>query len=652
MATQDYDYNDPGIFFGGPVHYSFLTQCRFEFSVKGTALKYNLANNAGTLTVTVDGGSPTVIDLTPLTPGLNTAASGLSDTTHDYVIVNTGGLYETGTFQATSASPDAHCTRPAGKDGVIHTVAPALTYVQFDAPTQIGTASSYQSIFNQSWGFKGNDGKVYRFRSCYNYFLVYNLLVTSAGNIYVYMAYLAPNGLELLVDDVQSSIIAAPGDTPHWVELFTSTTATAVDTSKTWTDRRSFYHTGDSIALQHESDFTGMGHKISNDLSVGVSAQGSAGGIVPDGTPYPLAYDQVLLSGWSDPDVIAERWGTNNVSGANATSVSTFKTNLKSYLTDIRTNQPDAIILSCVILPRNGVDVSLFNVAKQEAVSELTIAGDDNLFYFDDSAGFDPAIHTEDGLHPNVTGLAILATNREGLWPYSLVDLTPPTLTSATINSAGTTLTLVFSEAVTGVDDAVDAGDFRLSTGQALSGGATADGGITWTMTCALVTALDAPTLRYLDGDGFVADLALNLLAAITAATVTNNSTINVPGAPVLDAITGLEVGSTGILVEPTAPVSNGGSTILTYKFYRKRIGIDSVFKLAKTLAAADLASHWLDTGTATDDVVDYKVTAVNAVGEGAASATREATSQGPHAAGWIATPSGSGLSIGISIGL
>ncbi len=123
----------------------------------------------------------------------------------------------------------------------------------------------------------------------------------------------------------------------------------------------------------------------------------------------------------------------------------------------------------------------------------------------------------------------------------------------------------------------------------------------------------------------------------------------NVPGAPVLDAVTGLEVGGSGILVEPTAPASTGGSAIIFYRFYRKRIGINAAFVLAKTLAAADLASHWLDTGTAVDDVVDYKVTAVNAVGESAASATREATSQGPLTGHEVY---GGGFGIGLTIGM
>jgi hypothetical protein len=69
--------------------------------------------------------------------------------------------------------------------------------------------------------------------------------------------------------------------------------------------------------------------------------------------------------------------------------------------------------------------VSAYVTAKQQAISELTAAGDTNIFFRDDSAGFNPAIHTVDGLHPNATGLALLATNREGLTPYRTI---PPTV--------------------------------------------------------------------------------------------------------------------------------------------------------------------------------------------------------------------------------
>lgn len=116
--------------------------------------------------------------------------------------------------------------------------------------------------------------------------------------------------------------------------------------------------------------------------------------------------------------------------------------------------------------------------------------------------------------------------------------------------------------------------------------------------------------------------------AALAALWKTAYEAPSVPTAPVLDAITGLEVGSTGILVEPTAPSSNGGSAIIGYRIYANKNSGGAT--LAGTLAAANLASHYLYTGSVSGDSVAIYVTAYNAIGESAASATRTATSQGP----------------------
>jgi putative flippase GtrA len=100
-------------------------------------------------------------------------------------------------------------------------------------------------------------------------------------------------------------------------------------------------------------------------------------------------------------------------------------------------------------------------------------------------------------------------------------DRTAPTV-SAAIDAAGTTLTLTFSESVTGVS----AADFALSTGQALSNAEGA--GTTWTLTTAQVYDDETPTLVY--SGTAVEDAAGNALAAFSGAAITNNSTVTETG--------------------------------------------------------------------------------------------------------------------------
>jgi hypothetical protein len=99
-------------------------------------------------------------------------------------------------------------------------------------------------------------------------------------------------------------------------------------------------------------------------------------------------------------------------------------------------------------------------------------------------------------------------------------DSTAPTLVSATVDVAGTTLTLVFSEAVTGVATA----DFALSGSHALSN--VGGSGTTWTMTCGQVNQGETLTLNY-TGTA-VKDLANNQMATFSGTAVTNNSTFAV----------------------------------------------------------------------------------------------------------------------------
>ncbi len=107
-------------------------------------------------------------------------------------------------------------------------------------------------------------------------------------------------------------------------------------------------------------------------------------------------------------------------------------------------------------------------------------------------------------------------------------DVTPPTLTSATVNAQGNRLTLVYSEDVEDVDPA----HYSLSTGNTLS--ALGGVGNTWQFTIAspIITDTDVPTLSYTSGAGRTADVAGNLLATIAARAVVNNSLETTPVPP------------------------------------------------------------------------------------------------------------------------
>ncbi len=106
-------------------------------------------------------------------------------------------------------------------------------------------------------------------------------------------------------------------------------------------------------------------------------------------------------------------------------------------------------------------------------------------------------------------------------------DVISPTLASATINAAGTSLTLVFSEAVT----------FTASTGFALTtttpgrtvtyASGTGTNTLVYTISSA-VFSFETATLDYTQPGNGIQDLAHNLLASFSGASVTNNSTQDV----------------------------------------------------------------------------------------------------------------------------
>lgn len=113
-------------------------------------------------------------------------------------------------------------------------------------------------------------------------------------------------------------------------------------------------------------------------------------------------------------------------------------------------------------------------------------------------------------------GVGILPTFSTPDTSAVLVDTTAPTVTSASINNLGTTLTVNFSESVTG------------GTGFTMSGwtlGAASGSGTSRTFSITpAVKPTDAPSLSYAPGN--VQDVATNAMASFTGTHITNDSTV------------------------------------------------------------------------------------------------------------------------------
>jgi fibronectin type 3 domain-containing protein len=110
--------------------------------------------------------------------------------------------------------------------------------------------------------------------------------------------------------------------------------------------------------------------------------------------------------------------------------------------------------------------------------------------------------------------------------------------------------------------------------------------------------------------------LGESLLSGEQAATPTASATA--PGAPTLASAT---AGNSSVAIVWNAPASNGGSAITGYRIYRGTASGAEI--LLTTLGNVTLFN---DSGLANGTTYFYKVAAVNALGEGAASAERSAT--------------------------
>ncbi len=140
-----------------------------------------------------------------------------------------------------------------------------------------------------------------------------------------------------------------------------------------------------------------------------------------------------------------------------------------------------------------------------------------------------PAYNAGADLSATIGSLDLLGNTRSGAWDigayeYTGVDTTPPTLSTVTIGTNGTTLTLVFDETVVAT----------INTGWTItpSGGAatltyasgSGTNSLVYTISRTIYSSETATTSYTQPGNG-IEDVALNDLASITNRATTNNST-------------------------------------------------------------------------------------------------------------------------------
>ena len=208
------------------------------------------------------------------------------------------------------------------------------------------------------------------------------------------------------------------------------------------------------------------------------------------------------------------------------------------------------------------------------------------------------------------------------------VDTTPPTLTSATVNTSGGGINLVFSETVNGSTGVKPPSSAYTVTADGvalpvISGGNPAV--LLLSFQTVRIRQGQTVVITYTDpttGDDTLAiqDAAGNDAASFTTGmnsvpAVTNNSTL-APVAP--NAPTGLTATASGtdtINLSWTAPVDNGGRVITGYKI---EVSIDSGTTWTDLVAdTASTTTTYEHTGLAASTTRHYRVSAINSIGTG-----------------------------------
>jgi len=158
-----------------------------------------------------------------------------------------------------------------------------------------------------------------------------------------------------------------------------------------------------------------------------------------------------------------------------------------------------------------------------------------------------------------------------------------------------------------------DAGGGAYGEGKTFVGAASADGAGQFSVGVSGVSAGQWLTTTATDANGNTSEFSENVLAQTGAATA--------PGAPSLGAATSA---STSVTLQWSPPGSNGGSAITNYKIYRGTSSGAETF-----LTQVGNVTSYLDVAVAFGTTYYYKVSAINAAGEGPLSNERSATPSG-----------------------
>jgi len=231
------------------------------------------------------------------------------------------------------------------------------------------------------------------------------------------------------------------------------------------------------------------------------------------------------------------------------------------------------------------------------------------------SSGYDNTANVVNVLNVFYDGTNALYGWTQRVGDLGISDTTAPTLTSATVqNATPTTLTLVFSEALDQTK-VLSANDFTLSGGKADSNPVYVNA---TTVSMTVTAFVNGETITLNVASGAVRDLAGNNLSAITARAITNNvgAVTTVPA-----QVTGLTLGTPTSTAQPltwTAP-SNGGSAIADYLVEYKASSSGTWLIFADGTNTSTSATV---TGLTASTAYDYRVSAINAIGTGTASAT------------------------------
>lgn len=222
-------------------------------------------------------------------------------------------------------------------------------------------------------------------------------------------------------------------------------------------------------------------------------------------------YGELLYLGTPNPHIPADETApTVTAAAVNATGTTLTLTLSESMLRSADGAYPGFTLTGTV-----GGDLALSNPVRTANVLSFTceraIVGETLTL---DYSGGDLA---------DVAGNALADITSGAVTNNSAYDGTAPTLSSQTVDAAGTLLTLVFSEDIASVSGNYTGFVLADSVRGALALSVPALVGDTLTFTCAQVYTTETITLNYTGTD--IVDLNDNALATIVDAAVTNNST-------------------------------------------------------------------------------------------------------------------------------